>query len=53
MRPNLINSLQKRQNRVTRIITDASYLTQSNDFLDQLGWLNLDEQTQKKSHNDV
>ena len=41
-----IKSLQKLQNRVARIITGASYLTRSNDVLDQLGWLNLAEQRQ-------
>ena len=35
-----IKSLEKLQNRVARIITGASYLTRSNDVLDQLGWLN-------------
>ena len=33
-------SLQKLQNRAARIITGASYLIRSNDFLDQLAWLN-------------
>ena len=31
---------------MARIITGASYLTRSNDVLDQLGWSNLAEQRQ-------
>ena len=50
-----IKSLQNLQNRAARAITVASYLTRSNDILDQLGWLNLAEQieTISKGHNDV
>ena len=41
-----INSFQKLQNRVARIITGASILTRLSHVLDQLGWLNLAGQRQ-------
>ena len=37
----LIDKLQKLQNRATRIITGADYLTSTTELLSRLGWTNL------------
>ena len=39
----LTDKLQKLQNRATRIITGADYLTSTTELLSSLGWTNLKE----------